>query len=185
MVKMKQHYVAYRDFLYQFFLKHVKIPELAEDFAQDVFIKFWQQRDSLHDIDNMDAWLYTLARNHLTDHYRKLATERKYQEEVWHQMERHSPGRDAYGTIPRVLLDIYKKELDDEIEALLDSLSPRQKEVYILSRKKGMSLDEIALQLNISPNTAKNHLVQALKVVRNGLDGRYVSIILLVILFLI
>ena len=87
---MKDLYAAYRDFLYQFFLKHVKIPALAEDLAQDVFIKFWENRASKRDIKNLDAWLYTLARNHLTDHYRKLATEKKYQEAVWYQMERHS-----------------------------------------------------------------------------------------------
>lgn len=172
---MNKLYAEYRKFLYQFFIKHVKIPALAEDFAQDVFVKFWERRDSISDIENMDAWLYTLARNHLTDHYRKLATEKKYQESVWQHMERPSN---------TVLLEIYKKELEVEIEDLLDSLSPRQKEVYILSRRQGKSLDEIAQQLNISPNTAKNHLVQALKVVRQGLDGRVVTIIVMVALFL-
>lgn len=169
---MKEVYAAYRTFLYQFFLKHVKIPALAEDLAQDVFIKFWTNRERISDIDNTDAWLYTLARNHLTDHYRKLATEKKYQQAVWQHMERQSNS---------VLLDIYKKELENEIEALLDQLSPRQKEVYILSRHNGLSLEEIAVRLKISPNTAKNHLVQALKVVRNGLEGQYVSIIIWIV----
>lgn len=176
MMKMKDLYAAYRDFLYQFFLKHVKIPALAEDLAQDVFIKFWENRTNKQDIKNLDAWLYTLARNHLTDHYRKLATEKKYQEEVWHQMERHSNS---------VMLDIYKKELENEIEELLNTLSPRQKEVYILSRENGLSLEEIALKLKISPNTAKNHLVQALKVVRQGLDSHYTYVFMLIMLFLV
>ena len=164
---MKDFYAAYRDFLYQFFLKHVKIPALAEDLSQDVFIKFWVKREHIHDVDNFDAWLYTLARNHLTDHYRKLATEKKYQQAVWHHMERHSNV---------VLLDIYKKELEQEIESLLDTLSPRQKEIYILSRREGLSLEEIASHLRISPNTAKNHLVQALKVIRNGLEGHHPAV---------
>ena len=173
---MEKLYTTYRDFLYQFFLKHVKIPALAEDLAQDVFIRFWENRASKQDIKNLDAWLYTLARNHLTDHYRKLATEKKYQEAVWHQMERHSNS---------VMLDIYKKELENEIEELLNTLSPRQKEVYILSRENGLSLEEIAQKLKISPNTAKNHLVQALKVVRQGLDSHYTYVIMLVMLFLV
>ena len=167
---MQQVYTTYRDFLYQFFIKHVKIPALAEDLAQDVFIKFWVKKDDLGNIDNTDAWLYTLARNHLTDHYRKLATEKKYQQTVWNHMERQSNV---------VMLEIYKKELENEIEELLDSLSPRQKEVYILSRRNGLSLDEIAERLKISPNTAKNHLVQALKVIRNGLEGQHPAVYLL------
>src|SRR5690606_32213218 len=104
---MKEVYAAYRGVLYQFFLKHVKIPALAGDLAQDVFIKFWVKKDDLDNIDNTDAWLFTLARNHLTDHYRKLATEKKYQQTVWNHMERHSNV---------VLLEIYKKELENEIE---------------------------------------------------------------------
>lgn len=168
---MEQAYTAYRNFLYRFFITHVKSPALAEDLAQDVFVKFWERRDQLHDIENMDAWLYTLARNHLTDHYRRLATEKKYQESVWNHMERHSN---------RVLLEIYKKELENEINKLLDQLSPRQKEVYILSRENGLTLDEIAARLKISPNTAKNHLVHALKVVRTGLNKNYTPVLLLI-----
>jgi len=164
---MKKVYATYRDFLYQFFIKHVKIPALAEDLAQDVFVKFWVKRNDMGNIDNTDAWLYTLARNHLTDHYRKLATEKKYQQSVWNHIERQSNV---------VLLEIFKKELENEIEELLNTLSPRQKEVYILSRRNGLSLDEIATQLKISPNTAKNHLVQALKVIRSGLEGQYTAI---------
>ena len=172
---MEQVYSAYRDFLYQFFIKHVKIPAVAEDFAQDVFIKFWEKRHEIHNIKNMDAWLYTLARNHLTDHYRKLATERKYQEEVRIHMEKH---------VNSVLLEIYKKELQNEIDHQLDQLSPRQKEVYLLSRENGLSLEEIAIRLQISPNTVKNHLVHALKVVRQGLDERYTILIFLILMSL-
>ncbi|MBY5959374.1 RNA polymerase sigma-70 factor [Membranicola marinus] len=172
---MNKIYESYRDFIYQFFLKHVKVPALAEDLTQDVFVKFWQKKDTFENIDNLDAWLYTLARNHLTDHYRKLATEKKYQETVWYHMERQSNS---------VLLDIYKEELENEIEELLNSLSPRQKEVYILSRKNGLSLEEIAVKLKISPNTAKNHLVQALKVVRQGLENHYTCFFVLLMIFL-
>ncbi len=157
---MEQVYTEYREFLYRFFIRHVKIPSLAEDFAQDVFIKFWQKKDYADTVENMDAWLYSLARNHLTDHYRRLASEKKYQEMVWREMANHSNA---------VIEEIYKKELEEKIAALLETLPRRQKEVYELSREKGFSLEEIAETLEISPNTAKNHLVQSLKFIRAGL----------------
>ncbi len=159
-VKMEQVYTEYRAFLYRFFIRHVKIPSLAEDFAQDVFIKFWQNKDYADSVESIDAWLYTLARNHLTDHYRRLSTEKKYQEMVWQEMERHTNA---------VIEEIYKKELEQKIAALLSTLPPRQKEVYELSREKGFSLEQIAEALGISPNTAKNHLVESLKFIRAGL----------------
>lgn len=161
-VEMQQVYTEYREFLYRFFLKHIKIPSLAEDLAQDVFVKFWQRKDFVDSVRDIDAWLYTLARNHLMDHYRKLATERRYQEMVWQEMERHTNA---------VIEDIYKKELEQKIAALLETLPPRQKEVYELSREKGFSLEQIAEALDISPNTAKNHLVESLKFIRAGLKS--------------
>lgn len=164
---MDRIYVEYRDFLYHFFLKHVKIPTLAEDLAQDVFIKFWIKKDEVESIERLDAWLYRLARNHLIDHYRRLAIEKKYQQAVWQEMERHTN---------RVIKDIYRKELEAEIATLLTTLPPRQKEVFELSRQEGMSLQEIATALNISPNTAKNHLVKALKAIRIGLKPTYIII---------
>ena len=157
---MEQVYTEYREFLYRFFIKHVKIPSLAEDFAQDVFLKFWQRKDYADSIENIDAWLFTLARNHLMDHYRRLASEKKYQERVWQEMERHANV---------VIEEIYKKELEDRIAVLLQTLPRRQKEVYELSREKGFSLEQIAEALDISPNTAKNHLVESLKFIRAGL----------------
>jgi RNA polymerase sigma-70 factor (family 1) len=159
-VRMDQVYTEYREFLYRFFIKHVKIPALAEDFAQDVFIKFWQRKDHTNSVENIHAWLYTLARNHLTDHYRKLANEKKYQDMVWHEIEQHSNS---------IMQDIYEKELEEKISSILQALPIRQKEVYKLSRENGMSLEEIANSLDISRNTAKNHLVNALKVIRTGL----------------
>ncbi len=157
---MENTYKQYRDFLYRFFIKHVKIPALADDLAQDVFIKFWQRKEYADSVENIDAWLYTLARNHLYDHYRKLASEKKYQEAIWQEMEQHANN---------VIQEIYKNELDEQIGSILKKLPPRQIEVYQLSRENGLSLDEVAKTLEISPNTAKNHLVQALKVLRVGL----------------
>lgn len=157
---MEQVYTEYREFLYSFFIKHVKIPSLAEDLAQDVFIKFWQKKDCADSIENIDAWLYTLARNHLMDHYRRLASEKKYQEIVWLEMERHANV---------VIEEIYKRELEDRVAFLLQTLPRRQKEVYELSREKGFSLEQIAEALDISPNTAKNHLVESLRSIRAGL----------------
>lgn len=158
---MEDTNLHYRQSLYRFFLKHVKIPALAEDLAQDVFLKYWQNRQQANNVANMDAWLYTLARNHLMDHYRKLSVERKYQEAVWQEIETASN---------TVLQEVYTNELVERLNATLDTLPSRQLEVYQLSREQGLTLDEIAQQLKISPNTAKNHLVQALKVLRNSLS---------------
>ena len=158
---MKEVHSEYRKFLLEFFIKQVKIPSLAEDLAHDVFVKFWKKRNQIQSVEDLDAWLFTIARNHLRDHYRRLATEKNYQAMVWQDIELQSNS---------VIKEIYKMELEEEIRALVASLPPRQKQVYELSRSSGMTLQEIAEKLEISPNTVKNHLVQALKVLRAGIN---------------
>jgi len=158
---MRKAYKDYRNFLLRFFIKQVKIPALAEDLTHDVFEKFWKKKDDMRSIEDLDAWLFTLARNHLRDHYRRLATEKAYQAMVWQDIELQSNS---------VIKEIYKIELEEEIKSIIASLPPRQKQVYELSRSSGLSLQEIAEKLEISPNTAKNHLVQALKVLRAGIN---------------
>lgn len=160
----KRLFAEYREFLYKFFLKHVKVSSVAEDFAHDVFVKFWQRREADYSVENMNAWLYTLARNRLADHYRRLATERKYAEWLWQEM------KERVAVLPA---EIHRSELENEISSLLQTLPPRQREIYELNRNRGLSLEEIAQKLDISPNTAKNHLVKALKKIRSGLSASY------------
>ncbi|NJK94039.1 MAG: hypothetical protein HC905_03115 [Bacteroidales bacterium] len=66
---------------------------------------------------------------------------------------------------------------------MLDQLSPRQREIFYLSREKGLSHDAIAEKLNISANTVKNHLVSSLKFLRSNLDNSLLINILFVSLF--
>jgi RNA polymerase sigma-70 factor (ECF subfamily) len=49
-------------------------------------------------------------------------------------------------------------------------LPPQQRSVYLLSRLQGMSYEEIGRELNISPNTVRNHLVKALATIRVWLE---------------
>ena len=61
----------------------------------------------------------------------------------------------------------YEKLLD----ALIESLPPRQKEAYLLSRKQGLTYQEIAEKLHISVYTVREHISLALEKIRNQLPG--------------
>jgi RNA polymerase sigma-70 factor, ECF subfamily len=67
---------------------------------------------------------------------------------------------------------------------LLDELSPRQKEIFQLSREEGLSHKEIAEKLGISSNTVKNHLVTTLSFLKSKLDNGLIISGLFVGLFL-
>src|ERR1700753_452127 len=62
--------------LHRFSNAFVKSGEAAEEIVSDVFIKLWQIRDKLPEIDNLKVYLYTITRNfscnYLTRHYKKV-----------------------------------------------------------------------------------------------------------------
>jgi RNA polymerase sigma-70 factor (ECF subfamily) len=70
-------------------------------------------------------------------------------------------------------------ESQRRINKLIENLPPQQKAVYKLSRLQGLKNDEIAAELNISPNTVKAHLSKALETLRNQLkDVRFITALL-------
>ena len=59
-------------------------------------------------------------------------------------------------------MKFYFNELNKKVKSLLNELTPRQKEIFYLSREKGLTHDEIAKELNISLNTVKKHITNTL-----------------------
>lgn len=86
---------------------------------------------------------------------------------------------------PLALENIIYKDYKSILEGLLEELPPRQKEIFLLSRIKGLSHDEIADRLNISRKTVRNHLFLALKHIRSHMNTDAIGLFgLLVVLVL-
>ena len=67
---------------------------------------------------------------------------------------------------------------------MLEQLTPRQKEIFQLSREEGLTHDEIAKKLNISVHTVKNHMVTALAFINSHLNKGLITNLLYISLFL-
>jgi RNA polymerase sigma-70 factor (ECF subfamily) len=85
---------------------------------------------------------------------------------------------------PEFIDEIYFNELNEKVQTLLNELTPRQKEVFLLSREEGMSHDEIAKKLNITVNTVKKHISNSLSFLKSKLDTMHVISCLYFFLFL-
>ena len=150
----------YRLKIFHFILKFVKDSELAEDLTQDVLLKIWIRREKISCLQDMDAYIFTMSKNHVMDHFNKLAKEKAYQEEVWHLLQKDES---------RIESNLVLKDIQDQVGVMLKVLPPRQQQVFRLSVENGLSLNEISKKLHIAPNTVKNHLNRALKVARSQL----------------
>ncbi|MBY5958774.1 sigma-70 family RNA polymerase sigma factor [Membranicola marinus] len=158
---MEELVQQYRNRIYGFLLKYVKIPEQAEDLTQDVLIKLWKNRNRILSMEDQEAYILAVTRNQVRDHFKKMTREESYLQEVILHMPTQNSNEYAI---------IQRHELQESIQSVVAELPQRQQEVYKLFYDKGKSLKEIAIELNISPYTAKNHRAQALKFIRSRIN---------------
>lgn len=165
----------YKNRLYGYVLTMTRSEYAAEEITQEIFIKLWLCHDILDHIENIDGYLFKIARNKTLNYLRKAGNNEKLLRELQGSM--NVCNNDAE---ERVILHEYDQLLQDA----LNRLSPQRRLVYQLSRHQGMTIDEIACHLHLSPNTAKNHLVEALRLIRISL-GNHISAVALMTLFLV
>ncbi|MEO9145267.1 MAG: RNA polymerase sigma-70 factor [Ginsengibacter sp.] len=149
----------YKKRFYAVALKMTGSDEIAKDIVQDTFMNIWDKRESLSDVDNPSAYFFTAVYRRIYHHYRKVAQEKKLLEEA-------SSINDSVNTTEEMVLAHESSEL---IFEAVEKLPPQQKLVFRLSRQEGLNREEVASQLNISPNTVRNHLAEAIKFIRTFL----------------
>ena len=145
---------------------------LSEEIVQDVFMKVWEKRDQLPEINYLNAWLRTVARNTCSNYLRNLAMEKLV-------MNRYSLQNNSETPSPEN--DVAAKEYEQIIEAAIHQLPPQQKKVYLLSRQAGKKQAEIADELNISIYTVKEYMKLAHRSIRKYLESKLDRVILLAI----
>ena len=168
-------YNKYCHKLHQFVYMYLKQEEDAEEIVQEVFIKIWQSRSKIDIYSSFESFLFTIAYNTTMSLLRKRISESKSREYLKSLQQAE--------TAEKIIDELHLKECSQKVQTLLEQLTPRQKEIYVLSREEGMTHEEIAKKLNISESTVNNHLVNALKFLKSNLGGSLKISALFVCLF--
>jgi RNA polymerase sigma-70 factor (ECF subfamily) len=149
---------------------------VAEEVVQEVFLKVWIRRISLEEVTHFKAWLFTIARNETFDMMKRMAKE-ELQKAGWKQS---APPALQYAD--ELLLN---KEYESIMLEAISMLPPQQYKVYELVKTKGLSREYAATILNLSPETVKAHLSQAMRKIRSYcLERISIWIVLLLTLFM-
>jgi len=133
---------------------------IAEEITQEVFVTLWIKRELVAAAKRPDSYLFTILHNCIYSHFRKLAHERQLKFKLEQEIENNENPIEA-------LFD--EKENETILNNIIKQLPPQQSLIYKLAKQEGMSRNEIAKQLNISPNTVKNHLSVAVKFLQSSL----------------
>jgi RNA polymerase sigma-70 factor (family 1) len=139
-------------------------PDAARDVTQDAFVRLWEVRDSLSLDQSLEAYLYRIARNRAYNHERNRRTRSEKEEDVREQ----TSAQPAPPTRPDTQAGA--QQLEERLWRWIGELTDRQREALVLSRFDGLSHDEVADVMGISPRTVNNHIVRALKHLRGRID---------------
>jgi RNA polymerase sigma-70 factor (family 1) len=166
------HYTA---FLYPFLLNKTKSHELSEEIIQEVFLKLWDKKEILPTIENYRSYIMMMAVNRAYSYFKKAAFDKKTQQQLWHNISLHQ-------NTTHELVEL--REMEVLINRAVEQLPPAQKKIYLLSRQKGLSHDEIAAELNISKRTVSNQVTSALQSIKEYLSkypGASVTVIMIIL----
>jgi RNA polymerase sigma-70 factor (ECF subfamily) len=149
----------------------------AEDIVSSCFVKLWQFRKQYTDFSKIKAFLYISCRNACLDHLKKIKRRKGWQDEYLRQLE--------YGD-ERILQQVAESDYLDIINKEIDGLPQKCGEVFKMLYFEHKKTDEIALQLNISVKTVRNHKARAVEQLRHAFveKGLPDAMMLALILFL-
>ena len=141
----------------------------AEDVVQDVFYNVWQRRETLDDSNSLYKYLlrsvYNRSLNYLDKNRRAGEYGAYYRERI------AALGSSYYAPDNSpVVQKLYNDDLRASLDAAIESLPPKCREVFRLSYIEDLSNREIGEQLGISPRTVENHMYAALKQLRRKLS---------------
>jgi RNA polymerase sigma-70 factor (ECF subfamily) len=143
-------------------VRMIRDPEQAEDLVQEVFYTLWKNRGKLQINTSIRAYLKrsTVNRtlNFIRDNKKKTASS------LDQSLEKDWKNSD-YDSFQQLQFE----ELEGKIEQCIQSLPPRCRIVFVLSRNEQLSHKEIAAKLEISEKTVENQIGKALKVLREEL----------------
>jgi RNA polymerase sigma-70 factor (ECF subfamily) len=147
-------YTYYQKKVFYFAFSYLKTEADAIDLVQEVFVKFWENRQTISVNLGVEALLFSMTKNSIISLLRKRSSEKKYMaylETISHQ----------YTTDDTQDLASYNL-LRSHIVNYIDELPPKSKEVFLLSRQQGLSNKAIAEQLSITEKTVEGHITKAL-----------------------
>lgn len=163
----RQYYLSLRSYA-ELFLDE----EESEDVVQDVFLNVWLRKEGLDDSQSLQGYLLRSVYNSSLNILKKKGRSNDYRSAYEQEIE--EIGYKYYDPDANdVIRKLYNLDLRAEINAAINSLPARCREVFTLSYLHDMPSKEISLQLGISLSTVDNHIYSVLKLLREKLKIHY------------
>lgn len=153
-------YNWYFDILLHFSRKYLRNDADAEELIQQVFLKVWEKRESINPAFSFKSYIFKIVLNDIYNHIRT-----KRYEKITNNIYFESVPDYNESTQESILYN----NLKEKIDKLISNLPPKRRQIFMLSRKNGLSNDEIADSLDLSVRTVENQIHRALNYLKKNL----------------
>lgn len=155
-----QFYTAYLRNIYKYVLSICYVEETSEEIVQELFLKVWENRESLVNVISAKVYLYQSAKNLLFDYTRRLQLESR----ILDVIEMNTLAGENYTDNHFIYKEYYQMA-----QHAIDLLPEKRKQIFKLRLNDDLSLDEIAVKLRISKSVVKKQLYAGVSFVRKYL----------------
>jgi len=168
-------YTHYYGYVQRYIALFESSGDSLDELTQDVFVRIWEKREHLGKVESLKSYLFLVTRNVVFNYLRSLRVQHKMRE---------------LDGLPEPAADDLEKEILFRqyyriAQEAMEKLPPGRRKVLKMSVDDGLSLDEIAEELNISRAGVKKQLYAATAFVRQYLQEHgEMSVILFVFLSL-
>ncbi len=170
----KYFFDTYYDDLCNFANGYLRDEALSEEIVQDIFVYFWEKRDSLHLTGSIKSYLFAASKNKTLNYLRNLKNQNRIIKELIPGSEPVTGSTDEY---------LELEELKRIIEEAIEILPPKCKAIWCLSRDQNKTNNEIATELGITVKTVENQMTIAIRKIKEFLLPYYDQIFILSIVF--
>jgi len=132
----------------------------AEEIVQDFFVNVWTSKKSIHQVTSLKSYFFVSVKNRAFNYLKKEQIKEKTLCQLKELVEKD------FLYHPDLFVE---SELQQQIANAMEKLPERTREIFMMSRFKGITNDEIATQLELSKRTVETQISNALKILRNEL----------------
>lgn len=156
--------------VYNFVFSIIRDSSLAKDLTQDTFLLIWDRRANFDGANNLEGYIFTVAKNAVYQHIRRKLLLQKYINKSGTNLEPENAGIEQ---------KLDNKLFEEDVLKLINELPESRKKIFLLFWKSDMSYREIAELLSVSEKTVATQIHRSLQFLREKFGNKTLYIILL------
>lgn len=156
--------------VYNFVFSIIRDSSLAKDLTQDTFLLIWDRRANIDGANNLEGYIFTVAKNAVYQHIRRKLLLQKYINKSETNLEPENAGIEQ---------KLDNKLFEEDVLKLINELPESRKKIFLLFWKSDMSYREIAELLSVSEKTVATQIHRSLQFLREKFGNKTLYIILL------